>query len=40
MALGAFLAGLAVGRSDFAIRAAGDVVTMRDSFAVLFFVSM
>ncbi|MDY0058513.1 MAG: cation:proton antiporter [Myxococcota bacterium] len=40
MALGAFLAGLAVGRSEFAIRAAGDATTMRDTFAVLFFVSV
>lgn len=40
MALGAFLAGLAVGRSDFAARAAGDAVPMRDAFAVLFFVSV
>ncbi len=40
MALGAFLAGLAVGRSEFAVRAAGDAVTMRDAFAVLFFVSV
>jgi CPA2 family monovalent cation:H+ antiporter-2 len=39
MALGAFLAGLAVGRSDFAARAALDAVPMRDAFAVLFFVS-
>jgi monovalent cation:H+ antiporter-2, CPA2 family len=40
MALGAFLAGLAVGRSDFASRAASDAVPMRDAFAVLFFVSV
>jgi CPA2 family monovalent cation:H+ antiporter-2 len=40
IALGAFLAGLAVGRSDFAARAAGDAVPMRDAFAVLFFVSV
>lgn len=39
MALGAFLAGLAVGRSEFAARAAGDAAPMRDAFAVLFFVS-
>jgi CPA2 family monovalent cation:H+ antiporter-2 len=39
MALGAFLARLAVGRSDFAARAAADAVPMRDAFAVLFFVS-
>ncbi len=40
MALGAFLAGLAVGRSEFAARAAGDAVPMRDAFSVLFFVSV
>lgn len=40
MALGAFLAGLAVGRSEFAARAAIDAVPMRDAFAVLFFVSV
>ncbi len=40
MALGAFLAGLIVGRSDFSLRAASDALPMRDSFAVLFFVSV
>jgi CPA2 family monovalent cation:H+ antiporter-2 len=40
MALGAFLAGLTVGRSDFATRAANDALPMRDAFAVLFFVSI
>lgn len=40
IALGAFLAGLAVGRSEFAARAAGDAVPMRDAFTVLFFVSV
>ncbi|HSP92234.1 MAG TPA: cation:proton antiporter [Vicinamibacterales bacterium] len=40
MALGAFLAGLTVGRSEFAARAAADAVPMRDAFAVLFFVSI
>jgi CPA2 family monovalent cation:H+ antiporter-2 len=40
MALGAFLAGLAVGRSEFGARAALDAVPMRDAFAVLFFVSV
>jgi CPA2 family monovalent cation:H+ antiporter-2 len=40
MELGAFLAGLAVGRTDFAARAAVDAVPMRDAFAVLFFVSV
>lgn len=40
MELGAFLAGLAVGRSEFSARAAADAVPMRDAFAVLFFVSV
>jgi len=40
MALGAFLAGLAVARSEFAARAANDAIPMRDAFAVLFFVSV
>ncbi len=40
MALGAFLAGLTVGRSEFATRAANDALPMRDAFAVLFFVSI
>jgi monovalent cation:H+ antiporter-2, CPA2 family len=40
MALGAFLAGLIVGRSDFSLRAAADALPMRDAFAVLFFVSV
>jgi CPA2 family monovalent cation:H+ antiporter-2 len=40
VALGAFLAGLAVGRSEFAARAAADALPMRDAFAVLFFVSI
>jgi monovalent cation:H+ antiporter-2, CPA2 family len=40
VALGAFLSGLAVGRSEFGARAAGDAVPMRDAFAVLFFVSV
>jgi CPA2 family monovalent cation:H+ antiporter-2 len=40
MALGAFLAGLVVGRSEFAGRAAGEAVTLRDAFGVLFFVSV
>ncbi|MBN2200934.1 cation:proton antiporter [bacterium] len=39
IALGAFLAGLAVGRSEFAARAASDAVPMRDAFSVLFFVA-
>src|SRR5207247_1233620 len=40
MALGAFLAGLVVGRSAFSVRAASDALPMRDAFAVLFFVSV
>ena len=40
MALGAFLAGLVVGRSDFSVRAASDALPMHDAFAVLFFVSV
>ena len=39
-ALGAFLAGMVVGRSEFSLRAASDAVPMRDAFAVLFFVSV
>jgi K+:H+ antiporter len=40
MALGAFLAGLVVGRSDYSLRAASDALPFRDAFAVLFFVSV
>jgi CPA2 family monovalent cation:H+ antiporter-2 len=40
MALGAFLAGMVVGRSEFSSRAASEVLPMRDAFAVLFFVSI
>jgi CPA2 family monovalent cation:H+ antiporter-2 len=40
VALGAFLAGLVVGRSDFSLRAASEALPMRDAFAVLFFVSV
>ncbi len=40
MALGAFLAGIVVGQSDFGSRAAADALPMRDAFAVLFFVAM
>ncbi|MBN8550571.1 MAG: cation:proton antiporter [Deltaproteobacteria bacterium] len=40
MALGAFLAGMVVGRSDFSARAAAEALPMRDAFAVLFFVSI
>ncbi|VTS07376.1 cation:proton antiporter [Tuwongella immobilis] len=40
MALGAFLAGMIVGRSEYSLRAATDALPMRDAFAVLFFVSV
>ncbi len=40
MALGAFLAGMIVGQSEFGARAASDALPMRDAFAVLFFVSV
>ncbi len=40
MALGAFLAGMIVARSDFSSRAASEALPMRDAFAVLFFVSV
>ncbi|MBL8724236.1 MAG: cation:proton antiporter [Planctomycetes bacterium] len=39
LALGAFLAGMVVGRSDLAHQAAADALPMRDAFAVLFFVA-
>jgi CPA2 family monovalent cation:H+ antiporter-2 len=40
MALGAFLAGMVVGQSDFSSRAASEALPMRDAFAVLFFVAV
>jgi CPA2 family monovalent cation:H+ antiporter-2 len=40
MALGAFLAGITVGRSEYSLRAAAEALPMRDAFAVLFFVSV
>jgi len=40
MPLGAFLAGMVVGRSDFSLRAASEALSMRNAFAVLFFVSV
>lgn len=40
MALGAFLAGMVVGQSQYSLRAASDALPMRDAFAVLFFVSV
>ncbi len=39
-ALGAFLAGLVVGRLPRSVRAATDALRMRDAFAVLFFLSV
>ncbi len=40
MALGAFLAGMVVGRTEFSFRAASEAMPMRDAFSVLFFVSV
>jgi len=40
IALGAFLAGMIVGQSEFSMRAASEALPMRDAFAVLFFVSV
>jgi CPA2 family monovalent cation:H+ antiporter-2 len=40
MALGAFLAGMVVGQSDFSARAGADALPMRDAFAVMFFLSV
>jgi CPA2 family monovalent cation:H+ antiporter-2 len=40
MALGAFLAGMVVGQSEFNNRAATEALPFRDAFAVLFFVSV
>ncbi len=40
MALGAFLAGMVVGRSDFSARAGAEALPMRDAFAVMFFLSV
>ena len=40
MALGAFLAGVVVGRSEFSARAAAEALPMRDAFAVMFFLSV
>ncbi|MEZ0297315.1 MAG: cation:proton antiporter [Candidatus Methylacidiphilales bacterium] len=40
MELGAFLAGMIVGSSDFSARAAAEALPMKDAFAVLFFVSV
>lgn len=40
VALGAFLAGMVVGKSELSHQAAADVLPMRDAFAVLFFISV
>ena len=40
LALGAFLAGMAVGQSELSLEAAADALPLRDAFAVLFFVSV
>jgi monovalent cation:H+ antiporter-2, CPA2 family len=40
MALGAFLAGMAVGQSPVSAEASADALPLRDAFAVLFFVSV
>lgn len=40
VALGAFLAGLVVAKTNLSHQAAADVLPMRDAFAVLFFISI
>jgi len=40
MALGAFLAGMAVGQSPLSHQAAADALPLRDAFSVIFFVSV
>lgn len=40
MALGAFLAGMVVGQSEFSARATSEAIPISDVFAVLFFVSV
>lgn len=40
MALGAFLAGIVVGKTQVSHQAAADVLPMRDTFAVIFFLSV
>lgn len=40
VALGAFLAGMVVGQSDFSARAGAEALPMRDAFAVMFFLSV
>ena len=40
MALGAFLAGMVVGQSEFSARAGAEALPMRNAFAVMFFLSV
>jgi CPA2 family monovalent cation:H+ antiporter-2 len=40
IALGAFLGGMVVGRTDFSLRAGSEALPLRDAFAVLFFVAV
>ncbi len=40
MALGAFLAGMVVGQSEFSERAGSEALPLRDAFAVMFFLSV
>jgi CPA2 family monovalent cation:H+ antiporter-2 len=40
MALGAFLAGMVVGQSEFSARAGSEALPLRDAFAVMFFISV
>ncbi len=40
MALGAFLAGMVVGQSEFSARAGSEALPLRDAFAVMFFLSV
>jgi CPA2 family monovalent cation:H+ antiporter-2 len=40
MALGAFLAGMVVGQSEFSARAGAEALPLRDAFAVMFFLSV
>jgi CPA2 family monovalent cation:H+ antiporter-2 len=40
VALGAFLAGMVVGQSEFSARAGSEALPLRDAFAVMFFLSV
>lgn len=40
IALGAFLAGMVVGQSEFSARAGSEALPLRDAFAVMFFLSV